>query len=464
MSLRFLPVALVAFGLLVPVARADDSVSPADRTIVLDAGKSASVKVETDPCSGLNITAVITGGGGNVTVSPAVVNGKTKAQFKVAVAKNAGATQATLTITINCDADGGTTYTYDIFAVMKEKNAEAGLKMQTKAAQKQFKTNAKAAVKAAKASYASQLAATETALDNLLALPADSSDQLLMSTLAMQRADLMRQAVLQGLIIHMILNANLLGDHVGLGLNPIFVVFFNYLVAYSNPLVAPNAFMMGGKTVWLAFLLSMHGIATQSSLAGVGLLQAYFGSLAKLGLASGLPLPFLFLAHGYGMSPRYLQGASAQDKSSLFADGSFPDGIPLQISALVAMNNPLPGPNSDAGVNHGFLGVAGMAGPENGDVTITVTQISGGVFLGGPELTKTVTQATLLSAGGTFAVVFDGSEGMLPGPDGEPDFGSMSPGQYRVTLSQEEEESFLGTDSGNVRRYIDLPRSLAQSQ
>ncbi|MHC5026277.1 MAG: hypothetical protein ACYTGR_05885 [Planctomycetota bacterium] len=454
---------LIALALCVPAALADETVSPADPTIVLDVGKSESIKVNSDPCNNLSISAMVTGGGGNVTVSPAAVNGKTNAQFKVSSAKNGGATTATVTVTVNSDC-GTSTYVYEVFVVMKAQVAEKGLKMATKAAEKAYKNSAKAALATAKTSYANQLAATEAALD-ALELSAPEAGDFAMYTIQQRRAEIMRAAVLQGLIIHMVLNNALVNDHFQFGVNPILVVFFSYLVNYSNPLVAPLAYMSGANTLWFVFLVSMHSIATQSSLTGVNLLQGYFAALAKLSLARGLPFPFLFLAHGYGVSTRYLQGAS--EPAPLLPGpgdgGGVADGIPLQISAVIAWNNPLAGPDADAGVDHGSIGVAGMAGPENGDVTISLTALADTDSDFGVPLQMTVPAATLSANGGTFAVVFDGLS-MLPGPDDTvTDFGSLAPGQYYVEISQEDEVGFLSSGAASVRRYIDLPRMTAQA-
>jgi hypothetical protein len=460
-----LALALIALALCVPVAHADETLSPIDPTIVLDVGKSETIKVKADPCNNLSITAVVGGGGGDgdpVTVSPAAVNGKTNAQFKVSSAKNGGTGQTQVTVTVSSDC-GTNTYVYDVFVVMKHKVAENGLKMATKAAEKAYKNSAKAALATAKTSYANQLAATEAALDGIEALEAGD---FVMYTVQQRRAEIMRAAVLQGLLIHMILNNALVGDHFQFGLNPILVVFFSYLVNYSNPLVAPLAYMTGAKTLWFVFLISMHSIATQSSLTGVGLLQGYFAALAKLSISRGLPFPFLFLAHGYGVSTRYLQGAS--EPAPLLPGpgdgGGVPDGIPLQISAVVAWNNPLAGPGSDGGVDHGSIGVAGMAGPENGDVTIALTALADTDSDFGGSFQLTVPAATLTANGGTFVVIFDGLT-MLSGPEAPPvtDFGSLEPGQYYVEISQDDEEGVSSSGASSIRRYIDLPRMSAQA-
>lgn len=459
MSLRPLhvAVALACLAVIAPPGRADETVSPADPTLVLDVGKSASIKVQTDPCNNLSISASVTGGGGAVTVSPAAVNNKTSAQFKVNVAKNAGPTQATVDVVVNSDC-GTTTYSWNVHVVMKQQNAEKGLKNQTKAAEKAYKTFAKSALDDAKTAYAAQLAATETALDALSLGPAAGDAAPPMSYHA-QRAQILRSAILQGLLIHMLLISELMEGHYTLSVLPIAIVYFNYLLNYSNPLVAPLGFMSGMNTLWFAFLISMHGIATQTALAGIGLFRGYMIALAKLALGYGLPLPFLMVPHGYGMGVRYIQGPG--DDVEAPAEGIVDEGIPLQISALVAWNNPLPGPDADAGVNHGFLGVAGMAPPEEGDVTIKVTPV-GGTFLG-TELTLVVTAASLNAGNGSFAVVFDGTESMESAALGPPSFGTIAPGQYYVEISQEPEAAFHSSGGATAGRYVNVPRMLAQA-
>ncbi len=396
-------------------------VTPADRILVVDEGKTGTIKVKATDGSKPSWTAV--SDSGDITVSPESANPSSARTFKVSAKDAFSGAQTEISIQpTGKGADGTPPILVTVYVVMKQKEADKLLKKGANSAIKELRGTLKDIEKGAPGSFQDLLDQAE--ID--LAAVGETADGM--------SADALRRAVIsyylhEGQLLYLTLIINAFTGYYSSATNLSAQGYF-WLVQYSLPIVATLAYMTGGGGAWDQFIIKAIGLLSGSTGKLRTALAKYMSGLAALALVYGIPLSYGYLAPD--PDPPCILGPTNQVAFDA-GDGIIIDLLRLQLLLMLASN--------EAGMDRGLIGVEGLADPDKGDVTVSIEELRG-------PFTEQIVATVFLD--GRWSATL----GEVPDSDGGPlaALGQLPPGQYRVMISQGDEGEAM------IVKYIDVPR------
>jgi len=421
-SMRSTVVLLVTLLALASSSRAQ-TVTPGSRVLVLDSGKSGTVKIQdADGCTP-SWTAV-SSDPGVATVTPESAGAGKARAFKVKAAQDVFPAMATVTITLTgTGVDCAQTTEVDVTVVVtrKAKHAESMTKAAASLNLKDFKKERKAAEKALGQSFKSMLKQVE--LDLEAAGDGEGSGK--------SKQDILRDAFINGFVLQLFFLSTMMSSYFAtgdlVGIQAFFAIqSYGYLPFIAVTLIA------GGGGIWDGFIVNLIRFALLSANKSFSLFRVYLGKLAIIAAAQGIPFSFGFLPFAAGICFPPICGPAGFSEESAAVAGRTP-------ASRVASEGGLPGGTIEPGLSafvafklqmlmamsftHFFAGatgsilVGGLADPANGDVTVNAQR------LGGPVIPAV---AVVNAVTGSWWVLF-GAGGV--GDD-------LAPGKYQLEIVQ----------------------------
>lgn len=358
---RLAPLVALLAALAPPLAA--QIVEPGSRVLVLDAGKSGTVKI-TDEFGCSPTWTAVSANEAVATVKPDTAKAGGKRSFKVKAAKNLHQAMTNVTITLQGTGAGceqTQMVELQVVVVRKQKHAESMTK--------------KAGNKEAKA-FQKFLKGEEKELDQMLDglslqlamdLEAVGDDEGGMTALEQKQA-LLFAALRSGLLLYSLFMANLF-DTYGLHHDNVVAAaqaaIFNY--AYLPFLAA--TLLVGGGGIWDAVVLKLLSVARVSASKATARIQQYVTGLALIAVLNGVPVTAGFRDFVDSVCYPDLCGPYAPTPTD--TDGGS-EGNPFLLAAKLQLLMISPWTLFTPDGPRAAFVAAGLAHPDDGEVTVVV--------------------------------------------------------------------------------------------